>query len=145
MKVFNLGCDNEHSFEGWFASTEEFDRQQHANLVECPVCGSHTVRKLLSAPRLNLGAEAPGEKQVVAMPNDAAMQKLMLHMAQQIRANTEDVGESFPDEARRIHYKESPQRSIRGLASREQAAELVDEGIEVMPVPFGHLLKNPVQ
>ena len=145
MKVFNLGCDNEHSFEGWFASAEEFDRQQEQKLIECPVCGSHAVRKLVSAARLNFGARAPSEKQVVAMPNDATMQKLMLQMAQHIFTNTEDVGEQFPDEARRIHYNESPQRSIRGLASRDQAAELADEGIDVVPVPFGHLLKNPVQ
>jgi hypothetical protein len=145
MKVFNLGCDNEHSFEGWFASTEDFDRQQESRLVECPVCGSHAVRKLLSAPRINVGVEAPQEKHEVAMPNDASMQTLLLQMAQHIRANTEDVGEQFPEEARRIHYHEAPKRSIRGLASRDQAAELADEGIDVLPVPFGDLLKNPVQ
>jgi hypothetical protein len=145
MKVFNLSCDNEHAFEGWFASAEDFDRQQEEKLVECPVCGSHSVRKLLSAPRINLGAEAPQDKQVVAMPNDATMQSLLLQMARHIQANTEDVGERFPEEARRIHYDEAPKRSIRGLASREQASELSDEGIEVLPVPFGNLLKNPIQ
>ncbi|HQR20232.1 MAG TPA: DUF1178 family protein [Burkholderiaceae bacterium] len=145
MKVFNLSCENEHAFEGWFASTEEFDRQQQAELVECPVCGSRAVRKLLSAPRLNLGAEPPQDKQPVTMANDANMQKLLLQMAQHIQANTEDVGEQFPEEARRIHYNEAPKRSIRGLASRDQAAELVDEGIDVTPIPFGNLLKNPVQ
>ena len=145
MKVFNLSCENEHSFEGWFASAEDFDRQQESNLVECPVCGSHSVRKLLSAPRINRGVEAPQAKHEVTMPNDAAMQSLMLQMAQHIRANTEDVGEHFPEEARRIHYDEAPKRSIRGLASRDQAAELADEGIDVLPVPFGNLLKNPVQ
>jgi len=145
MKVFNLSCDNEHSFEGWFASAEDFDRQQESKLVECPVCGSHAVRKLLSAPRINRGTLAPQEKQAVAMSNDATMQKLLLQMAQHIQANSEDVGERFPEEARRIHYDEVPKRSIRGLASQEQAAELVDEGIEVMPIPFGKLLKNPVQ
>jgi hypothetical protein len=145
MKVFNLSCENEHSFEGWFASAEDFDRQQESKLVECPVCGSHAVRKLLSAPRINRGVMAPQEKQAVAMPNDAAMQKLLLQMAQHIQANSEDVGERFPEEARRIHYDEVPKRSIRGLASQEQAAELADEGIEVMPIPFGKLLKNPVQ
>lgn len=145
MKVFNLSCDNEHSFEGWFSSAEDFDRQQESKLVECPVCGSHSVRKLLSAPRINRGAEAPQVKHEVTMPNDAAMQSLMLQMAQHIRANTEDVGEQFPEEARRIHYDEAPKRSIRGLASREQAAELAEEGIDVLPVPFGNLLKNPVQ
>jgi len=147
MKVFNLSCDNEHPFEGWFASAEEFDRQLEVQLVECPVCGSHAVRKLLSAPRLNLGAEAPetNAKQAVAMPNDATMQSMLLQMARHIHANSEDVGDRFPEEARRIHYEEAPKRSIRGLASRDDAAQLADEGIEVMPVPFGSLLKNPVQ
>jgi hypothetical protein len=145
MKVFDLGCDNEHSFEGWFASAEDFDRQQQAKLVECPVCGSHAVRKLLSAPRLNLGAEAPAEKLPVAQANDASMQAMLLQMARHIQANSEDVGEKFPEEARRIHYEEAPKRSIRGLASRDEAASLAEEGIEVMPLPFGNLLKNPVQ
>lgn len=145
MKVFNLSCDNEHPFEGWFASSEEFDRQLGGQLVECPVCGSHEVRKLLSAPRINVGATEPDAKQAVAMPNDATMQAMLLHMARHIHANTEDVGERFPEEARRIHYDEAPKRSIRGLASRHDAAQLADEGIEVMPVPFGSLLKNPVQ
>jgi hypothetical protein len=147
MKVFNLSCENEHPFEGWFASADEFDRQLKVKLVECPVCGSHAVRKLLSAPRLNLGAEAPetAAKQEVAMPNDATIQAMLLQMARHIHANTEDVGERFPEEARRIHYEEAPKRSIRGLASRDDAAQLADEGIEVMPVPFGSLLKNPVQ
>jgi hypothetical protein len=145
MKVFDLGCDNEHSFEGWFASAEDFDRQQQAKLVECPVCGSHAVRKLLSAPRLNFGAEAPAEKLAVAQTNDASMQAMLLQMARHIQANSEDVGEKFPEEARRIHYEEAPKRSIRGLASRDEAASLAEEGIEVMPLPFGNLLKNPVQ
>jgi hypothetical protein len=145
MKVFDLGCDNEHSFEGWFASAEDFDRQQQAKLVECPVCGSLAVRKLLSAPRLNLGAEAPAEKLPVAQANDASMQAMLLQMARHIQANSEDVGEKFAEEARRIHYEEAPKRSIRGLASRDEAASLAEEGIEVMPLPFGSLLKNPVQ
>jgi hypothetical protein len=147
MKVFNLSCDNEHAFEGWFASGEEFDRQHERRLVECPVCGSHAVRKMPSAPRLNLGAEAPRSagQEVMLPTHDPRLAELMLQVAQHIRAHSEDVGERFPEEARRIHYNEVPQRSIRGIASHEQAAELADEGIEVMPVPFAHLLKNPVQ
>lgn len=148
MKVFNLGCDNEHAFEGWFASADEFDRQVAGRMVECPVCGSHAVRKLLSAPRINTGAVEradSGERQPVAMPNDAAMQAMMMKMARHIQANSEDVGERFPEEARRIHYEEAPKRSIRGLASRDEAAELADEGIEIMPVPFGELMKKSVQ
>jgi len=149
MKVFNLCCDQDHLFEGWFASGDEFDRQLEASLIECPVCASTDVRKLLSAPRLNLGdaldvSESSG-KEAVAMPNDESMRSMMLQIARHVAANSEDVGERFPEEARRIHYDEAPKRSIRGVASKEEAAELKDEGIEVMPVPFGNLLKNPLQ
>lgn len=148
MKVFDLCCDHEHTFEGWFASGEEFDRQLGAGLIECPVCASTELHKLPSAPRLNLGsAQSTMEsgKEPVAMPNDDSMRSMMLQIARHIAANSEDVGERFPEEARRIHYDEAPKRSIRGMASKEDAAELKDEGIEVMPVPFGNLLKNPLQ
>ncbi len=149
MKVFDLCCDQEHTFEGWFASGEDFDRQLAVGMIECPVCASVDVRKLLSAPRLNLGgaqnATESSGKELVAMPNDDSMRSMMLQIARHIAANSEDVGERFPEEARRIHYEEAPKRSIRGMASKEDAAELKDEGIEVMPVPFGNLLKNPLQ
>ena len=152
MKVFNLSCELEHTFEGWFASHEEFDRQIAADLVACPVCGSHDVRKLLSAPHLNIsGAQEPAmaakesTKEPVAMPNEAAMRAMLAQMARHIIANTEDVGEQFPEEARRIHYEEAPRRSIRGVASKEEAAALEDEGIEVMPLPLADALKNTLQ
>ncbi len=147
MKVFNLCCDQEHPFEGWFASGDEFDRQLAAGLIECPVCASTEVQKLLSAPRLNLGSSQPQEsgKEPVAMPNDDSMRAMMLQIARHIAVNSEDVGERFPEEARRIHYEEAPKRSIRGMASKTEAAELKEEGIEVMPVPFGNLLKSPLQ
>ena len=147
MKVFDLCCDQEHTFEGWFASSEDFDRQHHAGMIECPVCASVDVRKLLSAPRLNLtnDAAASSAKEPVAMPNDESMRSMMLQIARHIAVNSEDVGERFPEEARRIHYDEAPKRSIRGMASKEEAADLKDEGIEVMPVPFANLLKNPLQ
>lgn len=149
IKVFDLACDLDHAFEGWFASHAEFDRQLAAGLVECPLCGSRVVQKMPSAPRLNIsGAQEPAPapaKEPVAMPNEAAMRTMLAHIARHIVANTEDVGARFPEEARRIHYDEVPQRSIRGVASREEAAELEDEGIDVMPLPFADLLKNPLQ
>ena len=148
MKVFNLCCDFEHAFEGWFASREDFDGQFSAGLVECPVCGSRAVQKMPAAPRLNIsGAQEPAApaKAPVAMPNEAAMRAMLMQMARHIVANTEDVGERFPEEARRIHYEEAPKRSIRGVASQDEAAALEDEGIEVMPLPLSDLLKKPLQ
>lgn len=143
LKVFNLHCDQAHAFEGWFASVGDFDDQIERGLLECPVCGSKTVTKALSAPRLNLGAAA--DKQPAAMPTPEQMQAMFLKMAREIAANTEDVGERFAEEARRIHYKEAPERGIRGLTSREEATALEEEGVNVMPMPFASLLKGPLQ
>ncbi|MFN9209988.1 MAG: DUF1178 family protein [Betaproteobacteria bacterium] len=146
LKVFNLRCDREHSFEGWFASTDDFERQQRDGLLRCPVCESAAIVKALSAPYLNTGAPAPAEpKQPAVMPTAEQMQTMFLRMAREIAAKTEDVGERFPEEARRIHYKEAPERGIRGVASREEAEALNEEGIGVLPLPFGSLLKEPLQ
>ena len=145
MKVFNLHCEKGHAFEGWFASAEGYDVQAAAGQVQCPVCGSTAVSKALSAPRLNLGAEPPQQRQVAAMPTAEQMQALFLKMAREIVANTEDVGEKFAEEARRIHYKEALERGIRGVTSREEAEALEEEGIKVMPMPFANLLKDPLQ
>ncbi len=144
LKVFDLLCDNEHPFEGWFGSDGDFESQQARGLLECPMCGSKQVRRMPSAPRLNLAA--PTEpKQQAALPTAAQMHALLVKMAREIAANTEDVGDRFAEEARRIHYKEAPERGIRGVTSRQEAEALEDEGIRVVPLPFAHLLKEPLQ
>jgi len=145
LKVFDLRCDNEHSFEGWFGSEGDFESQQARGLIECPLCGSKQIRRLPSAPRLNLGAPDVEPKQEAALPTAEQMQALLVKMAREIAANTEDVGERFAEEARRIHYREAPERGIRGVTSRQEAEALEEEGIRVMPLPFAHLLKDPLQ
>ena len=138
MIVFNLACGAEHRFEGWFASADDFDDQGRRGLLSCPVCGSSEVRKQLSAPRLNLSAgssrDAPEERKSVAMVNPEQAQ--LLEMLRKVIESTEDVGQQFPEEARRIHYKEAPVRPIRGVASQDEAKALSEEGIEVAPLPF---------
>jgi hypothetical protein len=145
VKVFNLHCDNHHPFEGWFASAEAFEAQLAAGQIACPLCESTAITKALSAPRINLGAEAPQQRQATAMPTPEQMQALFVKMAREIVANTEDVGERFAEEARRIHYKEAQERGIRGVTSRDEAEALEEEGIQVMPLPFSKLLKDPLQ
>jgi hypothetical protein len=147
MKVLNLQCSHRHAFEGWFGSEEEFQDQLARGLVECPICADTGVAKLPSAPRLNLGAQpepAPARQDVVAMP-DAALQAAWLKMVRHVMASTEDVGERFAEEARRIHYGESEERGIRGEASREETQALLEEGIGVLPLPIPKALKGPVQ
>lgn len=147
MKVLNLQCSQGHGFEGWFGSEEEFQGQLARQLVECPLCGDHQVTKLPSAPRLNLGAApaAPAERQEVVANPDVALQAAWLKMVRHVMANTEDVGERFAEEARKIHYGEAEERAIRGQASREETRELLEEGISVLPLPVPKALKGPVQ
>jgi len=142
LKVFDLICANDHSFEGWFTSENDFDTQMEKGQLACPMCGSVDVHRTPSAARLNLGAP---ERQQAMLPTPQQMQAAFLRMAREIAANTEDVGERFAEEARRIHYEEVPTRGIRGTTTREEAAALEDEGISVMPFPFSEFLKEPLQ
>ncbi|TFZ02199.1 DUF1178 family protein [Ramlibacter henchirensis] len=146
MKVLNLQCTHHHAFEGWFGSEDDFRDQLERGLVECPICGDTSVAKLPSAPRLNLGAQPqPAPKNEVATVPEAALQAAWLKMVRHVMANTEDVGERFAEEARRIHYGESEERGIRGQASREETEALLEEGIGVLPLPIPKALKGPVQ
>ena len=147
MKVLNLQCSHGHGFEGWFGSEDDFQDQLGRGLVECPLCADAQVQKLPSAPRLNLGAgepAAPARQEVMATP-DAKLQAAWMQMVRHVLANTEDVGERFADEARKIHYGETEERSIRGQASREETESLLEEGISVMPLPLPKGLKGPLQ
>ena len=149
MKVLNLQCSHAHAFEGWFASEEDFQGQLGRGLVECPLCGDAQVSKLPSAPRLNLGAAEPAapaapKQEVMSAPN-AQLQAAWLQVVQQVMAHTEDVGERFAEEARKIHYGESEERGIRGQASKEETQELLEEGISVLPLPIPKGLKGPLQ
>ena len=147
MKVLNLQCPSAHAFEGWFGSEDDFQGQLAAGQVECPICGDSGISKMPSAPRINLGAvrvpESAGN-QVMNTP-DVTMQAAWMKMVREVMAKTEDVGERFPEEARRIHYGEVQERGIRGQASREETEALLDEGIGVMPLPIPKALKGPMQ
>ena len=139
MKVYNLTCEHDHRFEGWFSSEEDFKVQCEAHLIACPVCDNHSVKKLPSAPRLNLSGVQETKADVMHV------QKQFLEMVRNIVANTEDVGERFAEEARRIHYNEAPQRSIRGVVTVQEFEALAEEGIDALPLPLSDSLKQPLQ
>jgi hypothetical protein len=165
MKVLSLQCTHQHSFEGWFASEDDFQSQLSRGLIECPMCADKRVQKLPSAPRLNLGGHTspdssaqggqlaaspsdlavPSEKSVKAPSSAAAVmpternhveQAEFLKALRHVITHTEDVGSRFAEEARRIHYGELEARNIRGQTSVREAAELMDEGIEIMSLPL---------
>ena len=145
MIVFDLQCPEGHRFEGWFASAKDFAGQKRRGLLSCPTCGSAKITKALSAPRLNMGAEAPKQLPVPSQRTPdmegkdpfAVAQMLYSRMLDEILTKSEDVGSKFPEEARKIYYKEAPGRAIRGQATQEEHDALVEEGIPVarFPVP----------
>ena len=153
MIKYALVCDKGHEFESWFSNSDAFDKQVKRGFVDCPHCGSIKVSKALMAPSVSTSrkkdarAEAARAAQMASSPAapgggmtllDNEQQKLraaLRELHEKITANTDDVGEKFPDEARKIHDGEAPARSIRGHATIEQAKELWDEGIPVLPVP----------
>jgi len=137
MIIFDLLCAHGHAFEGWFASGAEFDRQKEASLVTCPVCDGSDVERRPSARVRVAKASDAAPTPVPAARGDAiaGISPELLAKLREVVRNTEDVGERFPEEARKIHYDEAPPRSIRGQASREEAEALADEGIEFSPLP----------
>lgn len=164
MKVLDLHCQQQHSFEGWFASEDDFQSQNTRFLVECPFCGDHQITKMLSAPRLNLSgassfqephlasndasestAIAATSAQSAAVVPSEVQQQAWLKMVQHVLSHTEDVGGQFAEEARKMHYGEAPERAIRGQVSREETNALLEEGIQVMPLPMPAAIKGPVQ
>lgn len=146
MKVLNLRCARDHGFEGWFASEQDFLDQSARGVVQCPLCGDADVVRLPSAPRLNLsGARSPQPPAPDAPPaasQAATLPALWMQAVAHVLKNTEDVGDRFPEEARRIHYGEASARGIRGQASAEERAELAEEGIDVVPLPVPVALKG---
>ena len=142
MIVFDLGCDNAHCFEGWFSSGEDFERQLGLQLLSCPICSSTAVRRLPSATRLNTG-KGDRAGAVGAAPAEGAAPaqyanfdaELMRRLIARIVENTEDVGRAFAEEARKIHYKEAPERHIRGTAMPQEVEALREEGIDVVALP----------
>ena len=146
MIVFNLTCGNEHGFEGWFASAADYEQQQQATLLVCPVCGSNRVSKALHAPHVNTGGStSPAQRERPgASPQYANVGDELAKLVEHLIAETDDVGDAFPEEARKIHYQEAPERKIRGNASRDEVRDLREEGIEViaLPVPIYRLGKT---
>ncbi|MGI4855431.1 MAG: DUF1178 family protein [Janthinobacterium lividum] len=163
MKVFDLRCAHDHRFEGWFASGTAFEEQLARHLVACPVCADTAIVRLPSAPHLSLSGSrtrdaaptSPSSSSspspspsVAATPHAATASRLQaewLGMVREVMRQTENVGAAFAEEARRIHYQEAPARAIRGTASPREAAELADEGIDIVALPMPAVPKESLQ
>ena len=161
MKVYNLACPLDHHFEGWFASEEDCVTQQGKGMLACPVCDSTEITRMPSAPHIAKSSSTEltvsqadsshlsGD--VVALTGadhshlEARVQAAFLQGMRELMGKSEDVGTSFAEEVRKIHYKESPERSIRGQTTLDEAEALREEGIDVLAMPMIPVLKNTLQ
>jgi hypothetical protein len=165
MILYNLVCAKGHQFESWFAGSAAYDRQAKRGLIECPVCGSGKVEKALMTPRLARtrkstpaasdaseravsepaaasepaapvppAPEAPAPVAVIS-PQERELRTKLRELREHLVRNAENVGQRFPEEARKMHYGEKEHRSIYGTASPDDAKALHEEGIEFAPLP----------
>ena len=152
MIRYALSCENGHGFESWFQNSNAYDQQSARGLIDCPVCGSTKIGKAIMAPGIAkhisrasapaspgppVSAPAPGPTAPVAMlsQNERELRAKLKELREYVVRNADYVGQKFPEEARKMHYGEIEHRSIYGEASPKDAAELIEEGIELHPMP----------
>ena len=136
MIQYSLKCENDHSFDSWFASADAYDKLADNGMVSCAVCGSTKVSKAIMAPRVRTtkGKEAPAGP---TLPTEkSAAEQAMAEMRAQVEQNSEYVGTNFATEARSMHLGDAPERAIYGEAKPEEAKSLIEDGIPVTPLPF---------
>ena len=137
MIKYSLGCADGHQFESWFPDSAAYEKQRKRGLVACPECGSTSVDKAVMAPAV-VGAERAvpaASPETLLDAKRRQVRDVIVRMRREIEANTDDVGAKFPEVARAMHAGEQPERAISGLASRDEARALIEEGVDVLPVP----------
>jgi hypothetical protein len=141
MIRYALRCASDHTFEAWFRSSVAFDEQSSSGKLTCPTCGSRKIDKALMAPVISKSAQSANAEPVAAPhaltsdPRAKALAEAIKRLRRHVVETSDYVGERFPEEARRIHYQEAEHRGIYGEASAEDARELMEEGIDVLPLP----------
>ena len=134
MIRFSLACDHDHQFDGWFRNNQDFETQKKRGLVSCPACNSPKVEKALMAPSV----QTARKREKVALTVSAEQKKLMgklKEMTEKLKENADYVGDKFAEEARKIHFGETDPRGIYGEASHAEVKDLLEEGVEIMPLP----------
>lgn len=139
MIKYALACDQAHEFESWFPSSEAFEAQRSRGLVTCPLCDSPNVEKRIMAPSIVRTDKAPaaqeGQPMAILAEKEREIRAALRALREHVLKNSEDVGKNFVEEARKMHYGEAEERSIRGEADLEEARALLEEGIDVLPIP----------
>jgi hypothetical protein len=139
MIKYALGCADGHAFDSWFPDSAAYEKQRKRGFVACPECGSTRVEKAIMAPAIVGGDRATtveANPEIVVDDRRRRAREFYVRMRREIEANTDDVGAKFPQLARAIHLGEEPERAIRGRASLSEAKSLLEDGIEVLPLPM---------
>ena len=131
MIKYSLICDNDHVFEAWFSDSESFEKQNKKNLISCLICSSTKIKKDIMAPRISSGKQKNNRLNQKKDKIEMILNKVRKH----VESNFDYVGDKFADEARAIHYGEKEEREIYGETSIDDAVELIEEGINVEPLP----------
>lgn len=171
MISFDLRCGQSHVFEVWFGSSQDYEDQRKNGHIECPFCGdANSIEKAPMAPNVasrkdavrqeqppepteptprGTGSETAsdispntGPAQAPTVPTQQQVMQLAMRLREYVEKNSEDVGQSFPEEARKIHYGETEERAIHGQATEDEREELADEGIEVTQIPWVDPIKH---
>jgi hypothetical protein len=139
MIRYSLRCDREHVFESWFKSGSAFEALKTAGHLSCPSCGSSGISKAIMSPRVSTEKEhsdhAPVETHALSAPS-GPVEEAISNLRKAVEENSEYVGTSFAETARKMHDGDIEHRSIHGEASRDDAKSLIDDGVPVMPLPF---------
>jgi len=134
MIRYSLSCDRDHEFDGWFRSGDDYETQRKRGLVTCPTCGSHKVEKVLMAPSVSTSRKK--EKLAVALgEQQRKLMEQLRELSMKVRENADYVGDKFAEEARKIHFGEVDPRGIYGEATVDEVKELLEDGVDFLPLP----------
>ncbi len=137
MILFDLCCKNKHTFEAWFPSTKKYEELKKKNMVKCPICNSHKVKKALMAPNIGVSKKGKEIQHAAYEDNkDKNLRKQIKKMKKLIEENTDNVGNNFAEEARKIYYGEKKARPIRGQTTSQEAKDLENEGVPFSTLPW---------
>jgi hypothetical protein len=131
---YSLVCDNSHKFDAWFRSAEAYDEQAERGIVTCPLCNSTKVHKALMAPAIG---RMSSDKVSLSSghPQQAEIREMLRVMRKKVTSEADYVGDKFAEEARKIHFKEAEARGIYGEATHDEIAELIEDGVDFLPLP----------
>ena len=144
MIRYALICDNDHEFESWFKDSAGFDALNSKKLIECPACTSTRISKQIMSPKVQRTDLVPAEQEwsapapdtaALLSPEDLDMRRKLAEIRQRMTEDSEDVGSRFAEEARQMHFGDIEQRSIHGRASLEEARDLIEDGVGILPIP----------